>query len=435
MDFMKLPRMKSRHDTIWVIVDRLTKSTHFMAIREDYSMEKLARLYIDEIVSMAWSACVIISDRTDGQSERTIQTWEDMLRACVIDFGGSWDRKHVDWTNLVQETTDKVVLIKEKLKAAKDRQKSYADNRRKPLEFEVGDRVLLKVSPWKGVIRFEKKGKLAPRIGRGKDVTEFAYEIKPQVHLSQASPIHLKDLSTDLMHQIQSKHYCNVSRVFRLITEVSDPTHTPLVPATSQLQNEEELTKAEAKQVEDAHAMWLRVQRLIKRIEVGIQEKEPLLQNELDEFTLVDGHEYEHAVMNPTQLEWGTTTFVDSKNFLDMVSSCTSLFSLSECLKADITIRVNQISIRHLKKEVSDEDSSSFDSEDEEYAMAVKEFKKFFKRRGGLCHFIGECSKPPKNNDRRAFIGGAWSDNGEDEVEKTKDETCLVAQVAPMKYA
>ncbi|GJX80227.1 hypothetical protein Tco_0328376 [Tanacetum coccineum] len=65
---------------------------------------------------------------------------------------------------LVQETTDKVVLIKEKLKAARDRQKSYADNRRKPLEFEVGDRVMLKVSPWKGVIRFGKKGKLAPSL-------------------------------------------------------------------------------------------------------------------------------------------------------------------------------------------------------------------------------------------------------------------------------
>ncbi|GJX98121.1 retrovirus-related pol polyprotein from transposon TNT 1-94, partial [Tanacetum coccineum] len=113
-----------------------------------------------------------------------------------------------------------------------------------------------------------------------------------------------------------------------------------------------------------------------------------------------------------------------------------------------------------VKKEVSDEDSSSFDSEDEEYAMAVKEFKKFFKRRGRFVrqprcdrktfqrsrndgygkserkcfrcgdpnHLIGGCSKPPKNNDQRAFIGRAWSDNGEDEVAKTKDESCLVAQ-------
>ncbi|GJY88223.1 putative reverse transcriptase domain-containing protein [Tanacetum coccineum] len=234
MDFItKLPRTKNGHDTIWVIVDRLTKSAHFLVIREDYSMEKMARLYIDEIVARHGVPVSIISDRDgrftsrfwqtlqkalgtrldmsttyhpqmDGQSEHTIQTLEDMLRACVIDFGGSWDvhlplaefsynnsyhssircapfealygrkcRSPVLWAEigesrligpeLVQETTDKVVLIKEKLKAARDRQKSYADNRRKPLEFEVGDQVLLKVSPWKGVIRFGKKGKLAPR--------------------------------------------------------------------------------------------------------------------------------------------------------------------------------------------------------------------------------------------------------------------------------
>ncbi|GKB91396.1 putative reverse transcriptase domain-containing protein [Tanacetum coccineum] len=92
--------------------------------------------------------------QTNGQSEHTIQTLEDMLRACGIDFGSSWDT-HLP---LVE-----VVLIKEKLKAARDRQKSYANNRRKPLEFEVGDQVLLKVSPWKGVVHFKKKGKLAPR--------------------------------------------------------------------------------------------------------------------------------------------------------------------------------------------------------------------------------------------------------------------------------
>ncbi|GKF95388.1 putative reverse transcriptase domain-containing protein, partial [Tanacetum coccineum] len=103
--------------------------------------------------------------QTDGQSERTIQTLEDMLRAWVIDFGGNWaeiGESSLIGPELVQETTDKVVLLKEKLKAVRGRQKSYADNRRKPLEFEVGDHVLLKVSPWKGVIRFGKKGKLAP---------------------------------------------------------------------------------------------------------------------------------------------------------------------------------------------------------------------------------------------------------------------------------
>ncbi|GJR96334.1 putative reverse transcriptase domain-containing protein [Tanacetum coccineum] len=118
-----------------------------------------------------------------------IETLEDIIRACVIDFGGSYHlsircapfealygrkcRSPVLWAEigessltgleLVQETTDKVVLVKEKPKAVRDRQKSYVDYRRKPLEFEVGDRVLLRVSPWKGVVHFGKKGKLAPR--------------------------------------------------------------------------------------------------------------------------------------------------------------------------------------------------------------------------------------------------------------------------------
>ncbi|GJT90679.1 putative reverse transcriptase domain-containing protein [Tanacetum coccineum] len=142
--------------------------------------------------------------QTDGQSKCTIQMLEDMLRACVIDFGGGWDvhlplaefsynnsyhtsircasfealygrkcRSPVLWAEigegsligpeLVQEMTDKVVVIKERLQAARDRQKSYADNRHKPLEFDIRDRVMLKVSPWKGVVCFGKKGKLAPR--------------------------------------------------------------------------------------------------------------------------------------------------------------------------------------------------------------------------------------------------------------------------------
>nr|GEY73475.1 putative reverse transcriptase domain-containing protein [Tanacetum cinerariifolium] len=110
--------------------------------------------------------------KTDGQSERTIHTLEDMLQACVMDFGGSWDT-HLILTEveesqligpeIVQETTEKIIQIKERLKMARSHQKSYADKRRKPLEFKVGDRVLLKVSPWKGVVRFGNKGKLAPQ--------------------------------------------------------------------------------------------------------------------------------------------------------------------------------------------------------------------------------------------------------------------------------
>ncbi|GJX08681.1 putative reverse transcriptase domain-containing protein [Tanacetum coccineum] len=110
--------------------------------------------------------------QTDGQSEHTIQTMEDMLRVCILDFEGSWDvhlplaeveEGQLIRPELVQETTEKISQIKDRLKAARVRQKSYADKRRKPLEFSVGDYVLLKVLPYKGVVCFGKKGKLAPR--------------------------------------------------------------------------------------------------------------------------------------------------------------------------------------------------------------------------------------------------------------------------------
>ncbi|GKA01103.1 putative reverse transcriptase domain-containing protein [Tanacetum coccineum] len=151
--------------------------------------------------------------QTDGQSEHTIQTLEFMLRACVLDFEGSWDvhlplvefsynnsyhssvrcspfealygRKcrspiiraevgegQLIGPELVQETTEKISQIKDRLKATRDHQKSYADKRRKPLAFSVGDYVLLKVSPWKGVVHFGKKGKLAPRFVRPFEIIE-----------------------------------------------------------------------------------------------------------------------------------------------------------------------------------------------------------------------------------------------------------------------
>ncbi|GJX65869.1 hypothetical protein Tco_0300212 [Tanacetum coccineum] len=168
----------SEYDVIWVMVDRLTKLAHFLAIQEDFKIE--------------------MDDLPCGLTDAAESTLEDIMRACVIDFGGSYHlsiryapfkalygrkcRSHVLWVEigesimtgleLVQETTDKVVLVKEKPKAARDRQKSYADKRRKPLEFEVGDRVLLRVSPWKGIMRFGKKGKLAPRYVGSFDILE-----------------------------------------------------------------------------------------------------------------------------------------------------------------------------------------------------------------------------------------------------------------------
>ncbi|GKF81257.1 putative reverse transcriptase domain-containing protein, partial [Tanacetum coccineum] len=194
---------------------------------------KLTRQYLKEVVSIYGVPVSIISDRdgrftsqfwqslqealgtqldmkmayhpqTDGQSERTIQTLEDMLRACVMDFGKGWDRhltlvefsynnshhtsikvapfealygrkcrSPICWAEVgdaqltgpefVHETTEKIVQIKHRIQAARDRQKSYANRMRKLLELQLSDKVMLKVLPWKEVIRFGKRGKLNPR--------------------------------------------------------------------------------------------------------------------------------------------------------------------------------------------------------------------------------------------------------------------------------
>ncbi|GJY25128.1 putative reverse transcriptase domain-containing protein [Tanacetum coccineum] len=165
MDFVtKLPRTSSGHDTIWVIVDRLTKSAHFLPMREDYKMERLARLYLNEIVARHGVPISIISDR----DSRFTSSYHASVRCAPFEaVYGRKCRSPIMWAEvgegqligpeLVQETTEKISQIKDRLKAARDHQKSYADKRRKPLEFSVGDYVLLKVSPWKGVIRVDAK--------------------------------------------------------------------------------------------------------------------------------------------------------------------------------------------------------------------------------------------------------------------------------------
>ena len=228
MDFVSgFPLTQRKHDAVWVIVDRLTKSAHFLPIRLDYSMDRLAELYMSEIVRLHGIPLSIVSDcdpqfmsrfwkelqstfgtrlnfstafhsQIDGQFERVIQVLEDMLRGCVLDFPGSWDRyislmefsynnsyqssigmapyealygrrcrTPMCWTeldehkivgpDLVKDTEEKFHIIQQRLKAASDRQRSYANLKRKDIEYEVGDKVFLKVSPWKKILRFGRK--------------------------------------------------------------------------------------------------------------------------------------------------------------------------------------------------------------------------------------------------------------------------------------
>ncbi|GJS17799.1 putative reverse transcriptase domain-containing protein [Tanacetum coccineum] len=220
-------------------------SAHFLPIREDDTLEKLTRQYLKEVVSRHEVPVSIISDR-DGTF--TSHFWKSLNKAldvgghvtCLLDFRKGWDkhlplvefsynnsyhtnikaapfealygrkcRSPICWVEvgdrqltgpeIIHETTEKIVQIKSRIQAARDYQKSYADVRRKPLEFQIGDKVMLKVSPWKGVIRFGKRGKLNPRYIRPfkiiAKVGTVAYRLELPEKLSRVhSTFHVSNL-------------------------------------------------------------------------------------------------------------------------------------------------------------------------------------------------------------------------------------------------
>jgi hypothetical protein len=264
MDFIVgLPCASTGYDSIWVIVDRLTKVAHFILVKTTYSGARLAELYMERIVCLHGVPKKIVSDRgsqftcrfwqklhecldtrlnfslayhpqTDGQTERTNQVLEDMLRACALKHGGNWDkslpyaefsynnryqaslkmspfealygrkcRTPLYWyqtgerqffgPEIIQEAEEQVWHIMENLGTAQSRQKSYVDTRRRLLEFKEGDHVYLKVSPIQGMRRFKVKGKLSPRfIGPFlilKRVGEVAYQLELPDHLADVHDV------------------------------------------------------------------------------------------------------------------------------------------------------------------------------------------------------------------------------------------------------
>ena len=210
-----------------MIVDRLMKYAHFLPVNVEDSLEKLAKLHVNEIVRLHWVPVSIVSDRdsrftsrfwpglqtalgtrlhfstafhpqTDGQSERTIHTLEDMLQMCVMDFGGSWEKylllvefdynnnynstigmapfealygrkcrspscwmevcdRELEGPELIRETSEKVPIIQERMRTAFSRQKSYADPRRRDVQFGVGDHVFLKNISYKGTDEIQEE--------------------------------------------------------------------------------------------------------------------------------------------------------------------------------------------------------------------------------------------------------------------------------------
>jgi len=285
MDFVvSLPTTPTGSNAVWVIVDRLTKVARFIPMKTTWSMEKMAEAYTREIVRLHGVPKDIVSERdprflsrfwkslqeafgtklnlstafhaaTDGQTERTIQTLEDMLRSCALDFQQTWEkslslvefsynnsyhssiqmapyealygrrcRSPTCWSDIsdalvigpdhINDTVEQIKVIRARLQAAQSRQKSYADRRRKPLTFAVGDKVLLKVSPMKGVMRFGQKGKLRPKYVGPYEVLERLGEVAYRLALPpELSKVH------DVFHVSQLRKY------------VSDPSH--VIPVES----------------------------------------------------------------------------------------------------------------------------------------------------------------------------------------------------------
>jgi hypothetical protein len=265
-----LPRTQAGYDSIWVIVDHLTKVAHFIPVKTTYSGAKLAELYMSRIMCLHGVPKKIVSNRgsqftskfweklhefmdtklnfssayhpqTDGRTERTNQILEDMLRACALKYGKSWDksmpytkfsynnsyqasikmtpyealygcqcRTPLFWSQtgesqvfepeVLKDAEKQIQMVHESLKVAQTRQKSYADKRRRDLSFGLGDFVYLKVSPMRGTRRFKVKGKLAPRYVGPFKIIDCKGEVAYQLELPpQLSDVH------DVFHVSQLK--------------------------------------------------------------------------------------------------------------------------------------------------------------------------------------------------------------------------------------
>ncbi|KAK8672344.1 hypothetical protein V6N13_110717 [Hibiscus sabdariffa] len=239
MDFVSgLPVTPRKNDAVWVIVDRLTKSAHFIPLRKSMSSDILAELYIREkALGTRLNLSTAFYLQTDGQSERVIQILEDMLRACVIDFGRNWEKKRkleslvsgAQNHNNNNAVSKQVTSLKTKpfidihaimlyipssprimplSHSPPDNTKAYADTKRRDILYEVGDKVFLKVSPWKKVLRFGKKGKLSPRYIGSFEVLEKVGHVAYRLELPPE------------FDKIQNVFHVSMLRRYR-----SDPSH------------------------------------------------------------------------------------------------------------------------------------------------------------------------------------------------------------------
>ncbi|GJT98802.1 putative reverse transcriptase domain-containing protein [Tanacetum coccineum] len=254
MEFVtKLPRTSSGYDTIWVIVDRLTKSAHFLPMTENDFMDKLARLYLKEVVTRHGIPVSSICNRDGRFTSNFWRAFQKALGTHLDKNFGNGQETHLLQIKFLYNNSYHGSIKAAPFEAlygwkcrspvsARDRQKSYADERRKPLEIKVDDRVMLKVSPWKGVIHFGKRGKLNPRMSvRTQTPIPFPSEaeVARLLALTTPPPSPLTPLSSPLPHippPPTSPTYAQAPLGCRaaMMRAASPPTHHPLpLPAPS----------------------------------------------------------------------------------------------------------------------------------------------------------------------------------------------------------
>ncbi|GKA40621.1 zf-CCHC domain-containing protein [Tanacetum coccineum] len=440
MDFVtKLPKMANGYDTIWVIVDRLTKSAHFLPMRENDPMERLMKLYMKEVVTRHGVPVSIISDRdgrftslfwqalhkalgtrldmsmtyhpeTNDQSERTIQTLEDMLRACVLDFRKSWDRylplvefsyNNSYHTSIKAAPFEALFRVNHKLTnivpaPPTDPPKALDGSRRWGIQ----------------TVPFEQQDDdLKKKLAKNNEAKMVLYNALPKKEYER---IFMCKMAKEIWQPLLITHHRN--------NQVKDNKFDRLV------QQYEQFTIPKEESIDSGFARFNTIITSLKALDKGFSSKN-----------------YVRKFLRALHPKWRAKVMAieESKDLssLALDELIGNLKVHEVVMEKDSKIyrgekkRVKSIALK-AKKESSDDETSTSGSDDEEYAIAIRNFKKFFRRKGKFVrqpreekksfrqryemkgksdqkcfrcgdpnHLIGDCPKPSPNKDQKAFIG------------------------------
>ncbi|GJU74374.1 putative ribonuclease H-like domain-containing protein [Tanacetum coccineum] len=332
---------------------------------------------------------------------------------------------------IIHETTEKILQIRQRLQAARDQQRSYANVRRMPLEFQVGDRVMLKVSPRKGY---------------PKETMGYYFYYPPENKIFVSRNIEFFENSF-IIQEVSGSHGLLEMSGSDKGLEIIQEEDTQPFENTSKEHNEVILIEVEPQNV---------------GVPICRSARIPQTQNiygyyvDVEEYELGDLDEplnYEVALADPESDKWLEVMNTEMQSMKDnqvwiivelppngrtigskwLFKKKTGMDGNVYTFKARLRQKgkIKSIALK-AKKESSDDETLTSRSDDEEYVMAIRNLQNSLEKRVNLCGdpliLIGDCPKPPRNKDQKAFIGGSWSDSENDAEDKTNDETCLMAQ-------